>query len=147
MAQIYISYGVTKSASTFAWQLIKRVAIAGGLPIATLTSISKGGNSPEDYIDPISDEKLALIKKDVGDSPVVIKTHGRATPAVTRLVAAGVAQVFVSYRDLRDVALSLLDHGARSRALQISDFAEFHTLADTIPMLKEQVHRLEAWVT
>jgi hypothetical protein len=55
--------------------------------------------------------------------------------------------VFVSYRDLRDVALSLLDHAARSRALQISDFAEFHTLADTIPMLKEQVHRFEAWVT
>lgn len=147
MAQIFISYGITKSASTFAWQLIKRVAIAGGLPVATLTAKSKGANSPEDYIDPISDERLALIRADIGDRPVVIKTHGRVTPAVARLVSAGAAQAFVSYRDLRDVALSLLDHAARSRALQISDFADLHTLTDTIPMLQEQVRRFEAWVT
>jgi len=33
MTRIYICYGITKSASTFAWQLIKRTAISRGLPI------------------------------------------------------------------------------------------------------------------
>ena len=84
MPRIFISYGITKSASTFAWQLIKHVAIAGGLPIATLTAKSKGRNSPEDYVDPVSDENLALVQVEVGGRPVVIKTHGDVTPAVAR---------------------------------------------------------------
>ena len=146
MTRIYISYGITKSASTFAWQLIKRTAIIGGVPIATLTSKSKGANSPEDYIDPVADENLNLIKEDVGDLPVVIKTHGGATPAAARLVADGTAHVFASYRDLRDVALSLLDHGARSRAKGIKDFSRFHDVTDTLEDIKVQVQRFEHWV-
>ena len=146
MGGIYISYGITKSASTFAWQLIKRIAVNGGLPVATLTPKSKGVNSPEDYIDPVSRKKLDLIRADVGDLPVVIKTHGGVTPAATRLVADGAAWVFVSYRDLRDVALSLLDHGARSRAKGIRDFAEFYDVSDTLEIIKTQVQRLEGWV-
>jgi len=146
MTRIYICYGITKSASTFAWQLIKRIAISGGLPIATLTSKSKGRNSPEDYIDPVSQTNLDLIRSDVGDFPVVIKTHGGVTPAAAGLVAEGKAEVFVSYRDLRDVALSLLDHGARSRAKGIKDFAQFHELADTLEDIKAQIQRLEGWV-
>ena len=146
MGTIYISYGITKSASTFAWQLIKRIAICGGLPIATLTSKSKGANSPEDYIDPVSEKNLDLIREDVGDLPVVIKTHGDVTPAAARLVAEGTAQVFASYRDLRDVALSLLDHGARSRAKGIKDFSEFHELTDTLEDIRVQVQRFENWV-
>jgi hypothetical protein len=146
MTRIYISYGITKSASTFAWQLIKQTALIGGLPIATLTAKSKGANSPEDYIDPVSEENLNLIQEDVGDLPVVIKTHGGATPAAARLVADGTADVFASYRDLRDVALSLLDHGARSRAKGIKDFSEFREVEDTLEDIKVQVRRFENWV-
>jgi hypothetical protein len=146
MPQIYICYGITKSASTFAWQLIKRIAISGGLPIATLTAKSKGANSPEDYIDPVSAQKLNLIKEDVGDLPVVIKTHGGVTPAAARAVAEGTAQVFVSYRDLREVALSLLDHGARSRRKGTKDFARFYEVSDTLEDIKTQTQRLEGWV-
>ena len=146
MARLYISYGIPKSASTFAWQLIKRIAIRGGLPIATLTAKSKGRNSLEDYIDPVSEEKLQLVRDEVGDAPVVIKTHGGATPAVIRLVAEGEAMAFASYRDLRDVALSLLDHAARSRMQGIADFAHLHTLQDTLPILETQVQRFEKWI-
>src|SRR5262249_10164298 len=145
MGPLYISYGITKSASTFAWQLIKRIAIEGGIPVATLTARSKGINSPEDYIDPISDEKLRLIQVDIGDAPVVIKTHGPATPIAVQLVTQGKAQVFASYRDPRDVALSLLDHAARSRQAGIRDFAEFHELADTLGAIEFQIRRLDAW--
>lgn len=146
MPRIFISYGITKSASTFAWQLIKRTAIAGGLPVATLTVRSKRRHTPEDYIDPVSEENLRLVAEDVGDAPVVIKTHGDATPVAVRLVAEGTAQVFASYRDLRDVALSLLDHGAYSRAIGIKDFIEFREVIDTIDSIRVQVKRFENWV-
>ena len=146
MTKIHIYYGITKSASTFAWQLIKRTAISESIPIATLTAKSKGANSPEDYIDPVSEKNFDLIKSDVGDLPVVIKTHGGVTPVAVKLVAKGTAQVFASYRDLRDVALSLLDHGARSRAKGIKDFTEFHELEDTLQDIKDQVQKFENWV-
>jgi hypothetical protein len=146
MARILISYGIPKSASTFAWQLIKHVAITGGLPIATPTSKSKGANSPEDYIESISDRELALVREDIGDAPVVIKTHGDVTSAVARLVSDGNAQVFVSYRDLRDVALSLLDHGAKSREKGIKDFADLYDIRDTVEVIGIQVAKFEDWV-
>jgi hypothetical protein len=146
MGTIYISYGITKSASTFAWQLIKRIAIAGGIPVGTLTAKSKGRNSPEDYIESISEETIRAIQSDVGDLPVVIKTHGPATPAAVRLVTDGKAQTFASYRDLRDVALSLLDHAERSRRMGIRDFAEFHELSDTMGSIGVQVRRFDDWV-
>jgi hypothetical protein len=126
--------------------LIKRIAIAGGIPVATLTRASKGANSPEDYIDPISDETIGAIRSDVGDLPVVIKTHGPVTPAAVRLITDGKAKVFASYRDLRDVALSLLDHGTRSRRIGIKDFAEFYELSDTIGSIDVQVGRFDDWV-
>lgn len=146
MARLFISYGIPKAASTFAWQLIKRIALAGGLPVATLSLLSKGRQSPEDYIDPVTEENLQLIRADVGDAPVVIKTHGGPTAAAVRLVEEGEAVVFASCRDLRDVALSLLDHGARSRARGIADFAELRTITDTLPLLDDQVARLEQWM-
>jgi hypothetical protein len=147
MTSFYISYGITKSASTFAWQLIKTVAIKGGIPIATLTSKSKGRNSPEDYLDPISEESLRLVRDDVGDAPVVLKTHGGVTPTVVTLVQKNEALVFASYRDLREIALSLLDHAAKSRMRGISDFADLSTVNDTLPLIKDQVQRFENWVS
>ncbi len=147
IGRLIISYGIPKSASTFAWQLIKKTAIAGGLPIATPTFKSKKVNSPEDYIDPLSEENLRLLHADTGAFPVVVKTHGGITPAVANLIASGNAAVFLSYRDLRDVALSLLDHGQRSRALGIDDFADLHTPEETISLLETQIQRFDSWVT
>lgn len=146
MQTIYISYGITKSASTFAWQLIKRIALAGGLPVATLSRKSKGTNSPHDYIEIVTNERVRSIRLDVGDAPVVVKTHGPPSPVVARMVAEGGARVFASYRDPRDIALSLLDHAARSRQMGIKDFAEFHKLPDTIASIGSRIRRLEEWV-
>src|SRR5207248_9054172 len=111
--------------------------------MATLTIKCRGRYSPEDYIDPVWAEKIALIRDDIGKAPVVIKTHGDATPAAIELVSAGTALVFVSYRDLRDIALSLLDHAIKSRRKGILDFANLYTLKDTVVSLQHQVKRLE----
>lgn len=146
MARIFISYGIPKSASTFAWQLIKHVAIAGGLPVASLTTRSKGRDAPEDYIDPVSAENIRLIEADIGNAPVVIKTHGDATPEAAQLVSEGTALVFASYRDPRDIALSLLDHGARSRTKGGADFAIYREPTDTLELIEHQILRFENWV-
>lgn len=45
----------------------------------------------------------------------VVKTHDAPTSAVRSLCGSGRARAIYSYRDLRDVALSALDHGRRLR--------------------------------
>jgi hypothetical protein len=127
--------------------LAKRIAKLGGMDVATLTKYSKGSYAPEDAIDPVSAEKLALVQEEIGDRCAVIKTHGARTPAAARLVDEGRAQVFVSYRDLRDVTLSLIDHGARTRAAGGKDFAEFLKPRDSITMLTDAVSRMQTWMT
>jgi hypothetical protein len=146
MGCLYVSFGMTKSASTFAWQLIKQIAQSAGIPVATLTDKSKGRKTWEDYIDLLSETNLQLIAEDIGDAPVVIKTHGVVTPPIIRRVATGEALAFASYRDLRDIALSLLDHGARSRMNGVPDFASLYTIEDTLPLLATQVQRFTDWV-
>jgi hypothetical protein len=146
MGRLYISFGMTKSASTFAWRLIKQIAQTGGLPVATLSVKSKGRQAWEDYVDVLSETNLQLIAEEIGDAPAVIKTHSAVTPAILRLAAAGEAVVFASYRDLRDIALSLLDHGARSRVRGVADFASLYTVEDTLPVLANQVRRFTDWV-
>ena len=54
--------------------------------------------------------------------------------------------MFASYRDPRDVALSLLDHGARSRQSGIEDFAKFRTIGDTIEAIRSEIRKFENWV-
>ena len=50
-------------------------------------------------------------------SPIVVKTHSRLTPAARRLLENGNAIGHCSYRDPREVILSLLDAGDKARQL------------------------------
>ncbi len=146
MGDIIICFGVAKSASSFSWQLVKRIAILGGKDVATLTWRSKGSDAPEDAIDPVSGPNLALVQEEIGARTAVIKTHGAATKEAIDLVKQGRSKVFVSYRDLREVALSLIDHGARSRAAGQNAYAEFLAPRNSIEALKDSVKRMQSWV-
>ena len=146
MGEIIICFGIPKSASSFSWQLVKRIAILGGKDVATLTRHSKGSDAPEDAIDPVSGAKLALVQEEIGTRTAVIKTHGAATKEAIDLVKQGQSKVFVSYRDLREVALSLIDHGVRSKAAGHNVFAEFLTPRNFIETLKDSVKRMQSWV-
>ncbi|HEX3870735.1 MAG TPA: hypothetical protein VHV77_09880, partial [Pirellulales bacterium] len=97
------------------------------------------------YIEQLTPQAIERIGEDIGDASVVIKTHSGLTPATSQLLTGRGVRVFASYRDPRDVALSLLDHGARSRKLGIKDFATFHTVRDTIPLLRTQVRLFRDW--
>ena len=146
MGKIFICYGIPKSASSFTWQLVKRTATIGGLDVATLTVYSKGKPTPEDAIDPVSGKNLALVQEEIADRCAVIKTHGAQTKEAAELVKQGQSKIFVSYRDLRDVALSLIDHGQRSRSRGATDFSQFLEPRDSLVTLTDAVRRMQSWV-
>lgn len=81
---------------------------------------------------------------------VALKTHSGPTFFVRVLVALGLAKVTYSYRDPRDVALSMRDHGIRTRKKgeifkDHRGFSDVHEIADALPKVKEEIENWYGW--
>lgn len=78
---------------------------------------------------------------------IVVKTHSAATPLLRALINAGVARATYCYRDPRDVVLSSIDHGKRSRAGEdpARAFIDYTTIDDAIPKVQSLIQRWQSW--
>ncbi|WP_354694211.1 sulfotransferase domain-containing protein [Elongatibacter sediminis] len=78
---------------------------------------------------------------------VVVKNHWELTALLKSFVKLGVVKVTMNFRDPRDVILSALDHGRRSRAkgVKTGEFTEYHSVVDSIPFVKKLVSVFIAW--
>jgi hypothetical protein len=78
---------------------------------------------------------------------VVVKTHSSVNPLIAALIRSGVARATYCYRDPRDVILSAIDHGARSRRGDDPSgaFREFETIGNSIPQVQGLVSRWQSW--
>ncbi|MBX2854070.1 MAG: hypothetical protein KTR21_03725 [Rhodobacteraceae bacterium] len=143
---IVLSYGMTKSASSFAWLVLKEILRLGGARPIDLSPLARHHASSIDFVDPVDEPELKLVEIESGGRSVVVKTHSAISDYVAVLVQRRPTIIFLSHRDPRDIALSLMDHGARSRASGGEDFAECLDHDSTTPMVAEQVRRLMTWV-
>ena len=142
---IYICYGVTKSASTFLYQLIEEVlTVAGRRPVQLQPPLLPPGRLAN-YFDDINPALLRSISEQAGDRDVVLKTHQRVHPGVAALIEAGTLFACASIRDPRELALSMLDHGRRTRRLGVPEFSEFHDLSDTLGSIDYQFKNVRSW--
>lgn len=80
---------------------------------------------------------------------IVIKTHSAATPLIRYLIDLGVAKATYCYRDPRDVVLSSIDHGKRSRDGKDSAraFIDFTNIDTAIPRVQNLIRRWRSWHT
>lgn len=142
---IYICYGMTKSASTFLYQLTERIFELSGLqPVRLKPPLVRKGSIDNDFGD-IDEVALARVADEVGDRNVVLKTHGRLTPVVADRINKGGLFASVAVRDPREIALSMLDHGDRARRWRLAAFSEFIALEDTLKSLDGQVVVAGMW--
>lgn len=144
---ITISYGMPKSASTFAWMLIKDFLIASGHPVKTLSNSVKGNRSVEDYVTDINDERFKSIKKEIADKDLVLKTHsisGRIPNYESFFLNS---YIFIQHRDPREIVLSLIDHGARSRKKGIKDFAECVDIDSSLNIVDHAMNAFFSWTS
>lgn len=147
MGFIYFSYGMTKSASSFVYQLEEEIFKHSKYEVVKLPFEIRGNKAIENYMEPITDERIEKILNWLPSNAVtVIKTHGAPSQLACDLVNEGHAYASATYRDPRDIAISLLDHGQRSRETNIPDFANFLAPLDTLPELQHQVKRLNNWL-
>jgi hypothetical protein len=145
---IYFSYGMTKCGTTLAFHMVSEALTQAGykqhrLP-AHLIGSNKKLNFGQHFTDDQADELWEVVQS-IGH-PIAIKTHARPDPAVVRLIQNGQAIAHACYRDPRDMALSMLDHGQRARAQGKPAFAEIKTLEDAKSGIRNQCDSLTAWL-
>jgi hypothetical protein len=144
---IYISYGFTKSASTFLYQLIEEVYRAAGRKPARLDPPFRRPLSLDNYVNVIDAKVLQEVVAQANGRDVVLKTHGGAHPDIVPLVESGDVLASASVRDPREMALSMIDHGRRSRQWGYEEFSAFHTPRDTLASLDEQMEWFRSWTS
>ncbi len=145
---LYFSYGMTKTGSTLAFQILRSALDLCGFPQDQLSSSAIKQSSTINFVNHISEAQMDEIKAEVAARgyPVVLKTHTRPDPAVKRMIKSGEAKAFIAYRDPRDIALSMLDHGRRARAEGKQAFSEFSDLNDVLENLRHQFNSMTEWL-
>lgn len=145
---IYFSYGMTKTGSTLAYHLVSEALIWGGQNAPRPPDHLLGPNKRINFVQHISEnqaEGLLDFAQTTGH-PVVLKTHTRPNPIVVKMLQDGRAIAHACYRDPRDMALSMLDHGVRARANRKPAFAEIETMEDAKTSIRNQCDSLTAWL-
>ncbi len=145
---IYISYGMWKSGSTLAFELTRAILEQNGYP---QTRLSQSGISIDERINFVPElytPELEAIEQEARARgyPIVLKTHARPTDDVKIWAAQGRIIGHCVYRDAREMALSLMDHGARSRAEGKKSFAHVKNLDSAILSIHKQVPCFQEWV-
>ncbi|WP_447041182.1 hypothetical protein [Vibrio parahaemolyticus] len=144
---IYFSYGMTKSASSFVYQLQERIIELSDYDLVKLPEDIRGNKARENYIEVITNENVEKILAWLPENAAtIIKTHSGPSDLAVELVRNKQALASATYRDPREIAVSLLDHGKRSRDKGIRDFANFHAPLDTLGEIKTQINkRFSPW--
>ncbi len=146
---VYFSYGMTKSGSTLAYELARSGLVLAGFDQPRLSLSAVMNRKKINFCSHIDADNVAAIKREtmaIGH-PIAIKTHTRADPEVVKLLQNGEAMAHAVYRDPREIALSMLDHGAKSRAKGKPGFVEFETVDDTIENIRHQTNSLKSWLS
>lgn len=142
------SYGMTKSGSTFAFELARSALELSGYPQPLLPEAATGTKRKINFAGHLNDENIDALSEalcEIGH-PVVVKTHTRPDPSVIAMIDRGEAIIQACYRDPREMALSMIDHGNRSRAAGKPAFANIETLDDAMRDISSQIDSLTQWL-
>lgn len=142
---IYLCYGMTKSASTFLYQLTEEVFRVVGRKSLRLGPPLRPRFSVNNYFDRIDAQLLQDIAAAAEEWDVVLKTHGPPHPEIAARIARGEILASACMRDPREIALSMVDHGERSRRWRYAEFSECVSPTDAIASIDNQVESFRLW--
>jgi len=145
---ILISYGLPKSASTFVFFTLTKLAEGAGSPIWRRLEERMPADRMAAFQPKVDRAYLELAyARWPEDELLPIKTHSALDVFVAREIWAGRVKATASFRDPRDSALALLDAGRRDReAGKDSFFATLHGMDDAIRVLRKQIGKTMEWL-
>jgi hypothetical protein len=145
---LYFSYGMTKTGSTLAFQLVRSALDLCGFPQDRVASDVVNPVLKRNFVNHISERQLDELKDEARKRgyPIALKTHTRPSPGVVKMLQSGEAIGHACYRDPRDMALSMLDHAENSRARGNAEFAELTSFEQVFTNIRHQFNSLTAWL-
>ena len=145
---LYFSYGMTKTGSTLAFQLVRSALDLCGFPQDRVPLDVVNPVLRRNFVNHITDRQLSELNKEAKERgyPIALKTHMRPDPGVVKMIQSGEAIAHACYRDPRDMALSMLDHAQMSREANAEGFVELTTLEQALANIRHQHDSLTAWL-
>jgi len=153
---LVLCYGITKSGSTLAFEMVKAVLESAGYAQTRLPRTIVASKHAINYVEPLDRERIETLLSVIGpERRIAVKTHaGFGTkafgprlmlPFLEELHAKGTLQIIASYRDPRDICLSLIDAGVAARAKGIKEFSTIVDLESAIENIERQIRQFEKW--
>jgi len=146
---LILCYGITKSGSTLAFELVKGMLESAGHPQERLPDEAVNPGHRVNYIQPLDRRRLNVLLAAVGERWIAVKTHAGFNdplfPYLEQLVDDKRLRIIASYRDPRDICLSLVDAGVKSRAAGKKEFSEVSDLESAVPRVLEQIVKFRKW--
>jgi hypothetical protein len=147
---IVLSYGMTKSGSTLAFELCKSVLQQNGFEQRRLPD---GVVAPWHHINFLTDVSVGnldrLMTEVQPQEIIAVKTHvgfgDDEKPFIEESVQKGKMRVHVNYRDPREICLSLVDAGMHAREAEKPAFADIYTLGDAAKIVRRQMNVCRRW--
>jgi len=146
---LILCYGITKSGSTLAFELIKGMLESIGHPQIRLPDGAVQPGHPVNFIEPVERQVLRRVLAAVADRWIAAKTHFPISDEtflhLERLHEQDRIRVIASYRDPREIGLSLMDAGVQARAQGLKEFAEFRDWEFTTRIVRRRMGHFQKW--
>lgn len=153
---LVISYGIPKSGSTLAYEVIRGVLMSAGHDHEVFRNDRLDGDERQargikrNFIASIDRDAVEEAMAQVPPGRVVaVKTHSPFAPDLFRwleeLQQKRAIQVIASYRDPRDICLSLMDAGERSRQKGKTAFSAVGDIEKAAENVKRRIVAFRRW--
>lgn len=166
---LVLCFGIPKSGSTLAFELVRGVLMGAGYPqdplrvenvaptgrgVNFMKALQRGRASKEEESDErrvtITRESMTRVISEIGDNRIIaVKTHEAFPPPMfewlENLQAERKLQVFASYRDPRDICLSLLDQAQDARDRGRFTFSRIADLEHAVGNVKRRLSSFQRW--
>lgn len=152
---LVISYGIPKSGSTLAYEMLRGVlANAGHAQEAIRNDRLEDEAAPRgtkrNFLNDITRESVQALIDEIGKERIIaVKTHSgfaaELFPWLEEQQHKRQIQVIASYRDPRDICLSLIDAGNRSRDRGTGAFSKIAGLEEAMEKLERRITVFRRW--
>lgn len=146
--KIVFSYGMTKCGSTLAFEIARTGLDLAGFDQPKLKSKAVNQSSKINFVRHLQTSDLEEIWEEVEEigHPIVLKTHTRPDIPVIDFINQGRALIQATYRDPRDMALSMIDNGEKNRHQGKLAFAEITCLNTAMDNIMSQIDSFTQWL-
>jgi hypothetical protein len=146
---LVLCYGITKSGSTLAFELVKGMLKSIGHEQVRFSEDLVKAGAAINFVQQVDRKKVDGLLELVGDRWIAVKTHAGIRdpvfPYLEELQEKRLVQIIASYRDPREICLSLADAGAHARAHNRTAFSEFTDIHSAVPGVLRQIGKFRRW--